>query len=140
MKLRKTKRFEAEVATSSLNDIMFFLLLFFLIVSTIANPSVIKVLLPKADNQKVINKKTISLTVTKSKEYYLKVKHEGKTTEELVVPADLENAILKSTAGITEPTILLRMDATLSIQDLVDILATGTKIKVRVVMATQAVN
>ncbi len=140
MKLRKTKRFEAEVATSSLNDIMFFLLLFFLIVSTIANPSVIKVLLPKADNQKVINKKTVSLTVTKSKEYYLKVKHEGKTTEELVVPADLENAILKSTAGITEPTILLRMDATLSIQDLVDILATGTKIKVRVVMATQAVN
>lgn len=140
MKLRKTKRFEAEVATSSLNDIMFFLLLFFLIVSTIANPSVIKVLLPKADNQKVINKKTVSLTVTKSKEYYLKVKHEGKTTEELVVPADLENAILKSTAGITEPTILLRMDAALSIQDLVDILATGTKIKVRVVMATQAVN
>ncbi|MFZ4800138.1 MAG: biopolymer transporter ExbD, partial [Bacteroidia bacterium] len=46
MKLRRKKRFEAEVATSSLNDIMFFLLLFFLIISTIANPNVIKVLLP----------------------------------------------------------------------------------------------
>jgi biopolymer transport protein ExbD len=48
MKLRRKKSFEAEVATSSLNDIMFFLLLFFLIISTIANPNVIKVLLPKA--------------------------------------------------------------------------------------------
>ena len=57
MKLRRKKRFEAEVATSSLNDIMFFLLLFFLIISTIANPNVIKVLLPKADKSQTLNKK-----------------------------------------------------------------------------------
>jgi hypothetical protein len=39
--------------------------------------------------------------------------------------------------GVADPTIVLRMDAELTIQDLVDILATGTKLKVRVVMATQ---
>ncbi|RYF68886.1 MAG: biopolymer transporter ExbD, partial [Cytophagaceae bacterium] len=37
MKLRRKRKFAAEVATSSLNDIMFFLLLFFLIISTVAN-------------------------------------------------------------------------------------------------------
>jgi len=131
MKFRRKKKFQAEVATSSLNDIMFFLLLFFLIISTVANPSVIKVLLPKASKSQTLSKKQVVLTVTKSKEYYV--------NDKLVIPADLENAILKETAGIPDPTIVLRMDADLFIQDLVDILATGTKIKVRVVLATQTV-
>lgn len=129
MRFRKKKRFEAEVATSSLNDIMFFLLLFFLIISTIANPSVIKVLLPKANNNQTLNKKQVTLTVTKEKEYYL--------NDKLIIPADLENAMMRETSGVPDPTIVLRMDAALTIQDLVDILSTGTKLKIRVVMATQ---
>lgn len=132
MNFRRKKRFEAEVATSSLNDIMFFLLLFFLIISTVANPSVIKVLLPKANNNQTLNKKQVTLTINKSKEYYL--------NDKLIVPADLESRIQQETAGVPDPTIVLRMDAELTIQDLVDILATGTKLKVRVVMATQAMN
>ena len=132
MNFRRKKRFEAEVATSSLNDIMFFLLLFFLIISTVANPSVIKVLLPKANNNQTLNKKQVTLTINKSKEYYL--------NDKLIVPADLESRIQQETAGVPDPTIVLRMDAELTIQDLVDILATGTKLKVRVVMATQALN
>ena len=46
--VKRNKRFHAEVATSSLSDIMFFLLLFFLIISTLANPNVIKMTLPKS--------------------------------------------------------------------------------------------
>jgi biopolymer transport protein ExbD len=130
MNFRRKKRFEAEVATSSLNDIMFFLLLFFLIISTVANPSVIKVLLPKANNNQTLNKKQVTLTINKSKEYYL--------NDKLIVPANLEEAVKKETAGVEDPTIVLRMDAELTIQDLVDILSTGTKLKVRVVMATQS--
>lgn len=130
MDFRRKKRFEAEVSTSSLNDIMFFLLLFFLIISTIANPSVIKVLLPKANNNQTLNKKQITLTINKSKEYYL--------NDKLIVPANLEEAIQKESTGVEDPTIVLRMDAELTIQDLVDILSTGTKLKVRIVMATQA--
>jgi biopolymer transport protein ExbD len=132
MNFRRKKRFEAEVATSSLNDIMFFLLLFFLIISTVANPSVIKVLLPKTKNNQTLNKKQITLTVNKAKEYYL--------NDKLIVPADLEGAIVKEIQGLPDPTIVLRMDAELTIQDLVDILAIGTKLKVRIVMATQAIS
>ena len=65
MKLRRRKRFEAEVSTSSLNDIMFFLLLFFLIISTIANPNVIKVLLPKGEKSQTLNKKQFALITSK---------------------------------------------------------------------------
>jgi biopolymer transport protein ExbD len=56
------------------------------------------------------------------------------------VPADLEGVIVKEIQGLPDPTIVLRMDAELTIQDLVDILATGTKLKVRIVMATQAIS
>ena len=48
MAINRNKRFHAEVATSSLSDIMFFLLLFFLIISTLANPNVIRMTLPKS--------------------------------------------------------------------------------------------
>jgi biopolymer transport protein ExbD len=131
MNFRRKKRFEAEVATSSLNDIMFFLLLFFLIISTLANPSVIKVLLPKSTPSQGVMKEQVNLTVTKDKEYYL--------NDKLIVPADLESSILKLTQDKPDISVVLRMDATLTIQDLVDVLATGTKLKIRIVMATQAI-
>lgn len=86
-------------------------------------------MLPKAKNNVAFNKQQVTLTVNKEKEYYLNNK--------LIVPADLENAIKRETSSMPDPTIVLRMDAELNIQDLVDILATGTKLKVRVVMATQ---
>lgn len=129
MKLRRKKRFEAEVATSSLNDIMFFLLLFFLIISTIANPNVIKVLLPKAEKSQTLNKKQFALTVKENKEYYFE--------RELIDAGNLEQVLKEKTTGVDDPTIVLRMDATLNIQELVDILSIGTRLKIRVVMATQ---
>ncbi|MEK0421101.1 MAG: hypothetical protein RLZZ161_952, partial [Bacteroidota bacterium] len=63
MKIGRRKREEAEVESSSLNDIMFFLLLFFLIASTLANPNVIKVMLPQAKTTSTVSPKSIPLTV-----------------------------------------------------------------------------
>ena len=71
MNLRRSNRIKAHVYTDSLNDIMFFLLLFFLIVSTVANPNVVKILLPKASATDVLSKKQISLTVTAEKKYFI---------------------------------------------------------------------
>ena len=71
MAIKRKNRFHAEVATSALSDIMFFLLLFFLIISTLANPNVIKVPLPKGDNNEKTQKAHITLTVTQEKKYYV---------------------------------------------------------------------
>ncbi len=48
MKIRRKSRFAPEVFTSSLSDIMFFLMLFFLIISTMSNPNVIKLMLAQS--------------------------------------------------------------------------------------------
>lgn len=129
MKIKRKRHFAAEVATSSLNDIMFFLLLFFLIVSTIANPNVIKILLPKAHSPQTLSKKQISLTVTGSKQYFI---------DKQEVPfGQLETALLNATKGSLEPTIVLRIDKSLNVQDLVDVMQLGSKLKIKMVLATE---
>lgn len=128
MKLRRKNKFAAEVATSSLNDIMFFLLLFFLIISTVANPNVIKLLLPKAASTQQLSKKQVTLSVDADKKYYIDKKP--------VDPANLENELKLIMAGIAEPTVVVRFDKTLTVQDLVDVLQTGAKLNIKMVMAT----
>ena len=128
MNIRRNKRFTPEVSTSSLNDIMFFLLLFFLIISTLSNPNVIKILLPTADSAQNINKQQISLTVTPDKKYFIN------QTE--VNVNELEQAIYRSTQGIESPTIVVRIANSLNVQELVDVLEIGVKLDVKMVMAT----
>jgi len=128
MRLKRNKRFGAEVATSALNDIMFFLLLFFLIVSTVANPNVIKLMLPRASIAQSLQKQQVQLSITKDKEYYINQKQ---------IPFEnLESSLLISCKQIAEPTVIVRADYSLSIQDLVNVLQIGTKLKLKMVLAT----
>ena len=71
MNIKRKRHFKPEVSTSSLNDIMFFLLLFFLIVSTLSNPNVIKLLLPTSKAAQNLNKQQITISITKDKKYYI---------------------------------------------------------------------
>lgn len=128
MKIRRSKRFEAEVSTHSLNDIMFFLLLFFLIVSTVANPNVIKILLPKSESNQQIQKQPITLTVTEDKHYYL---------DQREIPFEsLEPELQKASTGLVELTVVLRLPYNLQIQDLVDVMQIGSRNKFKMVLAT----
>ena len=78
MNLRKRhKGVSAEVHTSAMNDIMFFLLLFFLIASTVTNPNVIKLLLPKSSSGKSVSKKTINVSVNQGLKILRRQKRSG---------------------------------------------------------------
>ena len=70
MNIRKKLRNHPEVHTGALNDILFILLLFFLIVSTLANPNVIKVSNPKAKSDSK-SKQTVVITIDKDQQIYL---------------------------------------------------------------------
>jgi len=128
MKIRRNRHFKPEVSTSSLNDIMFFLLLFFLIVSTLANPNVIKLLLPSSEASQNINKQQITISVTEDKMYFI--------DQQPVALSQIESILVSRLAGIEEPTVVLRFAWNLSVQDLVDVLEIGTKLRVKMVLAT----
>jgi len=70
MNIRKRLKTHAEVHTGALNDILFILLLFFLIVSTLANPNVIKVSNPKSKSDTKA-KQTVVITVDKDQNIYI---------------------------------------------------------------------
>lgn len=128
MKIKRHKRFHAEVSTHSLNDIMFFLLLFFLIVSTVANPNVIKILLPKTQASQQIAKQPITVTVTEDKHYYI--------DQQEITFETLESTLINKSKGLAELTVVLRLPYNLQIQDLVDVMQIGARNKFKMVLAT----
>src|SRR5579863_2711701 len=134
MKIKRENKFSAHVDASSMNDIMFFLLLFFLIVSTLVNPSVVKLTLPNSKKVQEMNKQQITINVTKDKKYYLN----NSTTP--IDSAALEPALKAKIAGLQDPTAVLRLDRSLTIQDLVGVLVVGSNLKIKMVLATQPVN
>jgi biopolymer transport protein ExbD len=132
MNLRSKSKFRPEVSSSSLSDIMFFLMLFFLITSTLISPSVIKLTLPKSKYHQTVRKTEISISVTKDKRYYI---------NNVQVPFEnIENELSKITKNMPEATIVLRFDSSLQIQDLVDVLQIGNKLKLKMILATKSPN
>lgn len=128
MNLRRRHRVQPEVATASLNDIMFFLMLFFLIASTLVNPNVIKLLLPKASNNKTINKQPLTISVTGDLHYYINNKE---------IPYEsLQQELAAAIAGTTEPTAVLRVDKAVTVQELVTLLDIGNKLMIKMILAT----
>ena len=108
---------------------MFMLLLFFLIVSTLVNPNVIKLLLPESKQTQTLDIQQVLLQVTEDKQYYI--------DKNPVPVADLKGALIDATKGLDKPTIVLRLDKSLTMQDLVDVLQVGTEIKVKMILATK---
>ena len=130
MNLRsKNNKPSAEIFTSSMNDIMFFLMLFFIIVSTLLSPNVIKLNLPSAKNTQSLHKKEILLSVNKDLQYFVNNKQ---------VPFDkLETALSSETSKDKEAFVVLRCDNTLAIQQLVNVLEIGNRLNVKMILATR---
>lgn len=133
MKLKRRHKEGAEVSTESLNDIMFFLLLFFLIISTLVNPSVIKLTLPSSNAAEQLTLQPVTVQINEDHEFFV-----NKTK----IPfTDLENALKIELAKTTSaPTVVLKLDKSLTIQDLADVMQIGYNLKVKMVLSTQATN
>ncbi|MCC7232861.1 MAG: biopolymer transporter ExbD [Bacteroidia bacterium] len=129
MNLRRRTRVVGEIYSASLNDIMFFLLLFFLITSTLATPNVLKLLLPNSKSSSQSVKHPLVISVTSDLQY---------AVNSTPVPADqLDATIRAAIQGQPDPTALLKVDKTIQVQNLVDLLDIGTRYKIKMVLATQ---
>jgi biopolymer transport protein ExbD len=144
MRVGRRRREEAEVEASSMNDIMFFLMLFFLIASTLANPNVINIMLPKASTTTHMEIKTLPLTV--------KIENKGSgdaeelgiyIEQERIAFDDLDDRLLdeKNKAGVGDDgkgllSVVLRLDKDLKVQDMVDVMQVGANLGIKMVLAT----
>jgi biopolymer transport protein ExbD len=127
LNLRNKHRDEGEVHTGPLNDILFILLLFFLIVSTLANPNVIKLSQPKSKSD-TRSKQTVVVSIDANHQYYV-----GNTK---VNPAELKAQLLPFLAKETDqPSIVINADKSVPIEDVVAVMRVARELGARTVLA-----
>lgn len=120
----------AEVHTAALNDIMFFLMLFFLLASAVSNPQVVKLLLPKSSaGEQSVAKKTMTISITSDLAFHL--------DKQTVSYEQLEPLIQAQVSNGEELTIMLYADSTVPIQNVISVMDVANRNKVKLVLATE---
>ncbi|WP_298707673.1 biopolymer transporter ExbD [Chitinophaga sp.] len=128
MNLRSRNKRHAEMHNGALNDILFILLLFFLIVSTLANPNVIKLALPKAaSNTKA--KQTVVVSIDAGQKFFVGTNP--------VSFAELQ-AILASKipAGEVDPTVVINAEESVPISAVVSVMQIARELGAKTVLGT----
>ena len=134
MKIERRKTGIAEVYTASLSDIMFLLLLFFLLISTMVTPMALKVLLPHSSTaEQVAVKKNIMLVVTGDRQYYIDDQKVGFGEIESRLSAILKNNTTPDGKAV-EYVVLLQADKSLNVQDVIDLVDIGNKLHVKTLL------
>ena len=128
MNLRRRNKKHVEMHDSALNDILFILLLFFLIVSTLANPNVIKLLLPKASSNTKA-KQTVVVSINDKREFFVGTNK---------VPFDnLKQALAPSIGSEKiDPTIVINAEKSVPVEDVVSVMEVAREMGAKVVLAT----
>lgn len=127
MSLRARNKRTAEFSMSSLTDIIFLLLIFFLLTSTLVAPNAIPMLLPNSSSQAQATE-TVSVSIDGSLNYFIN----GKP----VTTDALEMSISSALAGKEDQGIVLYADKTVPIDNVVQVLNVANKMKIKVVLAT----
>ena len=128
MSIKRKRRFHAEVATSSLSDIMFFLLLFFLIISTLANPNVVKLSIPKASSD-TKSKQTIMVSIDSLQQLYVGTQMINKDS----LKNSMQSALMLSSD--IDPTVVINADKNANADNIVWVMKTARLLKLKTVLA-----
>ena len=127
MGLRSRNKVSANFNMSSMTDIVFLLLIFFMLTSTLVSPNALKLLLPSS-KAKTLEKQTISISITKDIDFYI---NEKKVTAERI-----EQELKLLIKNEKEPAIILNTDKTVAIEHVVKVMDIAYRNKYKIVLAT----
>jgi len=128
MNLRGRNKVSAEFSMSSMTDIVFLLLVFFLLTSPTITPNALDLILPKASG-KTSSVQKASVSITKDGAYYV--------DNERVSEYGIEKELKRILAGQEEPTIILRAEEGVPIEDAVFVMDIANKNRYKVVLAVR---
>jgi len=128
MDIRGRNKINPNFNMSSMTDIVFLLLIFFMITSTLVTTSALDILLPKASG-KTENRKSVSVSITKNLMYYI---NNSKVSE-----ASLEQDLLSLLADKESPTIVLRAEEGVPIEKAVKIMDIANRNRFKVILAVR---
>lgn len=136
MAIRTRNKRELSFNFSSMSDLVFLLLIFFVLTSTLIAPNAIKLLLPQSEG-KTRAKQTISVSITPDNQYYL-----GSNDEQPIELAELRMSLSNVLAEEEQGTVVVRSDKTVAVQyvvnifDIVDDINSETDARHKVILAT----
>lgn len=128
MNLRKGFRKEPEVFTLALNDILFILLFFFLVIATLANPNVVKLTVPKAESDTKANQ-TVVVSIDAQQQFYVGTK----LVDPLYLPTEIQAVLDRS--NDVEPTVVINADVVATADNIVTVMKAAQVLKIRTVLA-----
>ncbi len=128
MNFRGRNKVTPEFNMSSMTDIVFLLLIFFMIASTLVTTNAIDILLPKASG-KTENKKSVAVSIKKDLTYYIDQKRVGESV--------LENELMAALSSQEKPTIVLRAEKSVPVENVVKVMDIANRNKFKVILAVQ---
>jgi len=130
MNFRGRNKINPQFNMSSMTDIVFLLLIFFMITSTLVTTSALDIILPKASG-KTVNKKNTSVTIKKNRLFYL---NDNKYSTSA---SKIESAIRKSIRNLKNPVMVLRAEESVPISKVVKIMDIANRNKIKVILAVR---
>ena len=128
MAIRKCKRPASTFNMSSMTDVVFLLLIFFMVTSTLVNPNALKLVLPKSTNQ-TANRPNVTVSIDENNVFYLNAK---------VTPfSQLERQIVDILKDTDDPCISIEAEKSVAIEQVVRVMNIAKNNNYRSILATQ---
>lgn len=128
MGLNTRNKVSVNYSMSSLTDIVFLLLIFFIIISTMISPNALNVRLPES-SAKTTAKQNASVTITEDHRYFINGKEEH--------IANLESKLSELLTGQDKPGIILHADKSVPLEYAVKVMDIANRNKYELVLATK---
>ncbi len=126
MIFKKRNKVSAEFSMASMTDLVFLLLVFFMLAAN--TPNALDLLLPKAQG-KSTNQKSVAVSIKKDLTFYV--------DEKLIPIEQIENEIKTKLVNQEKPTILLRVEETVPIENAVTIMDIANRNQYKVILAVR---
>jgi len=128
MSMRMRNKRSADFSMSSLTDIIFLLLIFFLLTSTLVQPNAVKLLLPNSTSQTQA-RQNVAVAIDAQNQFYY--------NNEPVALEQLASLLLQGVAGQADPTVVLYADKTVAIEQVVKVMSIASEQKIKIILATE---
>lgn len=128
MNIRGRNKISPDFSMSSMTDIVFLLLIFFMIASTLVTTSAIDIILPTASG-KTENKQSTAVSIKQNLTYYI----DNRLVGESVLESELVSLLSKE----SQPTIVLRAEKSVPVENVVKVMDIANRNKFKVILAVK---
>lgn len=128
MAIKRRSKAQVEFSMASMTDLIFLLLIFFMITASFVSPNALNLNMPKATS-KVVTNPAVTISIDENKDFYFK----DKKVSLDALPSLLANEL----QGVEEPVIMISADKSVPVDYVVKVMVIGKQMNSKVILATQ---